>query len=132
MILSCFFIIIFSFNIFCYLYFFHLWIKIVFQKDKEALSFCEGDNCIYSGKDLILKLRYNSTNYKVLRYLFDNIGREITEKELEDKLLYRNVYMNKLVSNLNLPSELRDKTIHVKGGKLIFDPAGIKKPIKNN
>ena len=124
----------FRVNIICEIFIFLtlFYLEFTRKSDNSVLLLDYTDSCLYYGEDLILKLRYNSTNYKFLKYLFDNVGREITEKEVEDKLLYRTVYMNKLVSNLNLPSDLRDKTIHVKGGRLIFDPAGIKKPIKNN
>ncbi|WP_305812762.1 hypothetical protein [Photobacterium leiognathi] len=120
-------IILFEISIYLYLgYFYYLR-----PCEKLGLYFNDTDSCVYNGDELILKLRYNSTNYKFVSYLFNNIGREITEKELEDNVFCRPVYINKLVSNINLPPEIRDKTFNIRGGKVIFDPSGIKKPIKN-
>lgn len=98
-----------------------------------ALHFSESEKCVYFGEECILTLRSSSMNYRFIKYLFENINREISEKELEENVFFRPVYINKLVSNLKFPADVRDSVFTIGNGTIIFSPLSTKKsPTKHS
>ena len=111
----------------------YLFVGITFHlsnRKASGLYFSEVDKCIYLNNESILTLRSCSMNYRFVKYLFDNQDRVITEKELEDNVFFREVYVNKLVSNIKLPNDIRDAVFTVDNRTIIFSPLSIKKAHK--
>ena len=92
-----------------------------------GLRFSESDKCVYFNNENILNLRSCSMNYRFIKYLFDNSNRVITEKELEENVFFREVYINKLVSNLNFPTNVRESVFTIENKTIIFLPLSNKK-----
>ncbi|MUK90873.1 hypothetical protein GNP80_00190 [Aliivibrio fischeri] len=99
---------------------------------ENVLFFNEDEKCVYFGRECILTLRSSSMNHRFVKYLFENINREISEKELEENVFFRPVYINKLVSNLKFPADVRDSVFTIGNGTIIFSPIGIKKSPLNH
>ena len=111
----------------------YIFIGIVYQRYGNrvlGLHFSESDKCVYLNNESILTLRSCSMNYRFVKYLFDNQDRVITEKELEDNIFFREVYVNKLVSNIKLPNDIRDAVFTIDNRTIIFSPLSIKKAHK--
>ncbi|KJG56015.1 hypothetical protein UA38_16775 [Photobacterium kishitanii] len=98
-----------------------------YNRKKEGLFFSESDKCVYLNNKKILNLRSCSMNYRFMKYLFDNSNRVITEKELKDNVFFRDIYINKLVSNLNLPAEVRENIFIIENRTVILLPLSHKK-----
>ena len=97
------------------------------NRKKEGLFFSESDKCVYLNNKNILNLRSCSMNYRFMKYLFDNSNRVITEEELKKNVFFRDIYINKLVSNLNLPTEIKEDIFIIKNKTIILLPLGSKK-----
>lgn len=107
-----------------------LFIGVIFyicNRKNLGLRFSESDKCVYFNNENILNLRSCSMNYRFIKYLFDNSNRVITEKELEENVFFREVYINKLVSNLNFPTNVRESVFTIENKTIIFLPLSNKK-----
>jgi hypothetical protein len=111
----------------------YLFIGITFHlcnRKKSGLHFSETDKCVYLNGENILNLRSCSMNYRFIKYLFNNSNRVITEKELEENVFFRDVYVNKLVSNIKFPTDVRESVFTIENRTIIFSPLSIKKAHK--
>lgn len=111
----------------------YLFIGITFHlcnRKKLGLHFSETDKCVFLNGENILNLRSCSMNYRFIKYLFNNSNRVITEKELEENVFFRDVYVNKLVSNIKFPTDVRESVFTIENRTIIFSPLSIKKAHK--
>ncbi|KJG08494.1 hypothetical protein C0Z01_15380 [Photobacterium kishitanii] len=83
---------------------------------------------IYLGNKPLLKLKGRSLNYQLLCYLFENPNRAIPKQELIDNIYRRDIYLNKLVANINLPKDMKDKLFLIEDDSLSFLSAHINHP----
>ena len=80
------------------------------------------DNCtVYKNGEKITSIKRGSANYRFICYLFENINREITIKELGDNVFFGGVSsLSKIVSNTPLSREIINKHFTISNKIIIF------------